>query len=207
MLQRRVPLLVALVILVMGLTGPLLWQHAEARYRFHPVRDGVLYRARQPEGLAWQQLAPLQITKVVNLRPRDEDPEIFDEEVRQAAGQGGRMIHIPMDNNFPTQEQLERFLRVVLEPGGATLVHCAQGRQRTGSMVAAYRVIVQDWSPDDAIEELKEFLDSHEPVMYERRLAMLQDLRATRQQWLARLASPPMPGSTTSRPASAPATK
>ena len=36
------------------------------------------------------------------------------------------------------------------------LVHCQHGADRTGSMIAVYRVIVQGWSKDDAIREMKE---------------------------------------------------
>ena len=35
------------------------------------------------------------------------------------------------------------------------LVHCRHGADRTGTVVAAYRMIVQDWSATAAIEEMR----------------------------------------------------
>ena len=36
-------------------------------------------------------------------------------------------------------------------------MHCEKGRDRVGYMVAAYRIIVQDWTADDAIHEMFDF--------------------------------------------------
>ncbi|MDB4461879.1 protein-tyrosine phosphatase family protein, partial [bacterium] len=35
------------------------------------------------------------------------------------------------------------------------LVHCLHGSDRTGAMCAAYRVVVEGWSMEDAIRERK----------------------------------------------------
>lgn len=35
------------------------------------------------------------------------------------------------------------------------LVHCSAGAQRTGGVVATYRVLVQGWSTDDALDEMQ----------------------------------------------------
>ena len=36
-------------------------------------------------------------------------------------------------------------------------VHCAEGRDRTGYFVAAYRMVVENWSVDDALHEMLDF--------------------------------------------------
>jgi len=37
------------------------------------------------------------------------------------------------------------------------LVHCAAGTQRTGGVVACYRLLFENANPDDVVEELKHY--------------------------------------------------
>jgi hypothetical protein len=49
------------------------------------------------------------------------------------------------------------FLKVAVDPGRApVLVHCLHGADRTGVMVAVYRVAVQGWSKEEAVREMTE---------------------------------------------------
>ena len=49
------------------------------------------------------------------------------------------------------------FLRTVIKPENAPVfVHCRNGSDRTGTMVAAYRVVVQGWSKEAAIREMRD---------------------------------------------------
>ena len=52
-------------------------------------------------------------------------------------------------------EEVVRFLKIVTD-GERTpaFVHCQRGADRTGTMCAIYRVAVQGWSKDEAIEEM-----------------------------------------------------
>jgi protein tyrosine/serine phosphatase len=36
-------------------------------------------------------------------------------------------------------------------------VHCEHGRDRTGFVVGAYRILIQRWSIDDALAEMKAY--------------------------------------------------
>ena len=55
----------------------------------------------------------------------------------------------------PTDEDVLKFLRIVTDKASQpVLVHCAQGSDRTGMMVAIYRIVVQGWSKDDALKEM-----------------------------------------------------
>jgi protein-tyrosine phosphatase len=54
-------------------------------------------------------------------------------------------------------EDVVAALRVMTDPAAQpVLVHCKHGSDRTGVVVAAYRIVVQGWSKEDAIRELRD---------------------------------------------------
>ena len=61
-----------------------------------------------------------------------------------------------MDAWNPKQEQVEAFLKIVTNPGNQPVfVHCQHGADRTGTMVAIYRVVIEDWETEKAIDEMR----------------------------------------------------
>jgi protein-tyrosine phosphatase len=83
------------------------------------------------------------------------------EEYRSAASALGvaplHIIDMPCSNfRYPTTVQVFQFVRTVRDENKAgrnVLVHCLSGVDRTGYMVAAYRLIVQLWTYKRAREE------------------------------------------------------
>ena len=54
-------------------------------------------------------------------------------------------------------KEIIRFLQIVSNPRRTPqLVHCQHGADRTGTMCVVYRVLIQGWSLDDALTEMKE---------------------------------------------------
>jgi protein tyrosine/serine phosphatase len=108
----------------------------------------TLYRSAQPTAEGLHKLKELGITTVVNLRSFHSDRDEID------PGLGYEHIH--MKSWHAEREDAIRFLRIATDPARVpVLVHCQHGADRTGSMIAVYRVIVQGWSKDDAIREMK----------------------------------------------------
>jgi hypothetical protein len=57
----------------------------------------------------------------------------------------------------PERKEVIRFLQIVTDPGRTpVLVHCQHGADRTGTMCALYRIVVQGWTKEEAIQEMKE---------------------------------------------------
>jgi protein tyrosine/serine phosphatase len=55
----------------------------------------------------------------------------------------------------PEDEDVLRFLRIVTDTNRAPVfVHCLHGSDRTGTMIAIYRMAVENWSKEAAIEEM-----------------------------------------------------
>ena len=119
---------------------------------FAEVDRGKLYRSAQPtrEGL---QLARRRfgIRTVINFRMLHSDRG-------EAEAAGLQYYRIPFNAWHVTPEEVVRFLRIVTDPvNQPILVHCQHGADRTGTMVAAYRMFIQRWNTEEAIRELPRF--------------------------------------------------
>ena len=178
-----VKLTVALVLVGGGVTTWAVTEHEEGSHHFHAVDRGVLYRGRQPhEADLREGVLRRQITQVINLRPRAEDPEEFDREQNTCRQLGVQMANVPMGRvDMPPDEQIEEFLRLV-RSSKTSLVHCELGKSRTGIAVAAYRVLLENWDVQRATREMGRFDGYVTPA----RTQFLERLTRDREQWLTR---------------------
>jgi len=113
---------------------------------------GNLYRGGQPTGTGFDALASMGINIVVDLRGAREG------ESEQVAKLGMRYVSIPWHCPFPKDETFARFLILLQQnPGKKVFVHCRLGDDRTGMMVAAYRMAEQKWTATEAMKEMEAF--------------------------------------------------
>ena len=71
---------------------------------------------------------------------------------------GMKYVAIPWHCPWPKDEVFAKFLRVVHENKGKKIfVHCRLGDDRTGMMVAAYRMAEEGWTADEAMIEMQSF--------------------------------------------------
>jgi uncharacterized protein (TIGR01244 family) len=113
----------------------------------HKVNDR-LYRGAQPEPAGYQELAKMGVKTVICLR--DSDPDL---EPVQAAKL--ELVHIPIKTWHPTDDEVVKFLKTVTDASKQPIyVHCKHGSDRTGTMCAIYRLAVDGWSKEDAIQEM-----------------------------------------------------
>lgn len=70
-----------------------------------------------------------------------------------------RFVSIPWrGKDDPRTEQVAEFLRLLRDnPDRKVFVHCKRGAERTGVMVAAYRISHDGWPPEQALVEMKAF--------------------------------------------------
>jgi len=113
----------------------------------HKVSDD-LYRGAQPTAEGIEQLDALGIKTIISLRSSDTDHRFL--------GQAGLTYeHIPMVAWNAEDEDVVRLLRIVTDENRLPVfVHCRRGADRTGLMVAVYRIVVQGWSKEQAIDEM-----------------------------------------------------
>lgn len=113
-----------------------------------------LFRGAQPRQQGIQQLKSLGITTIVDLR--GEDPSRTTWERQQAESAGIRFVSIPLDGwSPPSNEQVAQFLALFRNnPKEKVYVHCRYGEDRTGVLVATYRMAVDGWQPQQALNEM-----------------------------------------------------
>lgn len=116
---------------------------------FYKVSDD-LYRGAQPTAEGVEQLKALGIKTIINLRSSDTDKNL-------SIPSGIAYETIPMTAWRVDDAEVVRFLQIVGDRSRLpAFVHCRRGADRTGLMVAIYRVAIQSWDKEQAIAEMTE---------------------------------------------------
>lgn len=110
--------------------------------------SATLYRGAQPTKQGLEELRRLGVKTVVSLRAFHGERELVAD-----AGLGYERISFKVWH--PEDEDVRRFLGVAMDPARQPVfVHCQRGADRTGTVTAVYRICVEGWSREDAIDEL-----------------------------------------------------
>jgi len=135
------------------------WCQTEKEIRglpnFGRVTD-TLYRGGQPALAGFSTLQAMGVGIVVNFR--DEGAEMATEK-RQVESLGIEYIGIPWSgHDEPSSVQVVKFLDLIrANPKTKIFVHCRRGADRTGVMVAAYRIAVEHEPVAAAVSEMHQF--------------------------------------------------
>jgi tyrosine-protein phosphatase SIW14 len=154
-------IVVAVILAVGALTAGAkpAWCQAEEEPRgvpnFGRVTD-MLYRGGQPASEGFSALQAMGIGIVVNFR--DEREEMTTEK-RQVESLGIKYVEIPWSGlDKPSNIQVAQFLDLIrANPKAKIFVHCKRGADRTGVMVAAYRIAVEHEPVAQAVSEMHQF--------------------------------------------------
>lgn len=111
--------------------------------------DRRLYRGAQPDAQGMLALQHMGVKSVLDLRSSTRDPGL-------AAGTDLRLLHRPVSAWNPTYEQMLAAQRVLMDGGAApVMVHCLHGADRTGVVVAVYRILHHGYSKQQSVEEMR----------------------------------------------------
>jgi len=119
--------------------------------------NASLYRSAQPskEGFVFLGTqsslanADRPIKTVLSLRAFNDDAPLV------AASSTLRLEQIRFKTWHPENEDVVKFLRIATTPAlQPVLVHCQHGSDRTGTMVAIYRVAYEGWTKAEATDEM-----------------------------------------------------
>ena len=113
---------------------------------FHRVSQ-ALCRGAQPTAEGMRNLKAMGVRTIVNLRKLHSD--------RDEIG----LTHLAYERLYvnplhPEDKEVVRFLQIATDPARRPVfVHCRYGADRTGLMCAAYRVVAEGWTKEQAIAE------------------------------------------------------
>lgn len=140
---------IAALILFVLFFFPSFGQEQNFPTNFHEVHEGILYRSGQPNRKEMLTLESFGVKTLVNLRYRINDR-------REIKGTSLKEFRIKMRAQSVDEEDMINGLKAILSSDKIVLVHCLHGSDRTGALIACYRMVVQDWSKEDAINEFLE---------------------------------------------------
>ena len=112
--------------------------------------DAGIYRSAQPDEAAFSELKRIGVKSVLNLRQGFRDTVKYPE-----ALSGIREYECGINTGMMDRADLVKALKIIRDAPRPLLIHCQHGADRTGAVVAAYRIVFQNWTPEEAIAEME----------------------------------------------------
>ncbi len=141
-----VPFVLAAALLFAGCSTPTM--HGDRDLPNFQQVNASLYRGGQPTDAGLRRLREMGVKTVVNVRGSDDD---------RAASTTHSLEyeHRVMSAWRPSDEDVAWFLVLANDPRRQPVfVHCHHGSDRTGYLIAMYRVVIDGWNREAAIEEM-----------------------------------------------------
>jgi len=131
---------------------------------FCQVTPNILWRGAKPDkdGAAW--LVEQGVRTIVNLEMLHDDQKTFEQVRLKNNGKYTVDYYrvrdwepLPTIASSLSDEHVAQFLAIMDQAPKPVYVHCRSGENRTGLMVAAYRVIVEGEDSEKAIDEMEKY--------------------------------------------------
>lgn len=122
-------------------------QPVGSQYNLHQMTP-TLYRSALPDERALPLLQTHKIATVINFLPESDAQWLQSSDIKQ--------VQLSYRTNHVDDSDVLAAIRAIqaAEADGPVLMHCKHGADRTGLMAAMYRVVVQGWSKEDALNEM-----------------------------------------------------
>jgi protein tyrosine/serine phosphatase len=115
-----------------------------------------LFRGGQPKEEGIKQLAKMGVKTFINLRGEDD---LSKKEKKWVQDSGMKFIGVSLNNWFkPKDADIEKIIAMIDNAENQPVfVHCQRGADRTGTVIAVYRMTHENWTAKEANKEAKEF--------------------------------------------------
>jgi tyrosine-protein phosphatase SIW14 len=131
--------------------------------------NDCLYRSEQPHKNGMKELQKAGVHTILNLRIGQYDQ-------RKADDTHLILEHVPIHTGRINYNDIVQSLKIIHHSEKPILVHCLHGSDRTGCIIAAYRMVYENWSTDEAIQEFTDKNFGYHEELYPNILHLLQTL-------------------------------
>jgi tyrosine-protein phosphatase SIW14 len=120
-------------------------------HNFGEINDHI-YRGAAPSPVALQELRALGVKVILDLRVAGEGSQAESVAVRKL---GMKYINVPLSAwSAPTRAQIEHIFPLLFHSDTEPVfIHCRRGKDRTGTILACYRIQHDNWNSRRALEE------------------------------------------------------
>lgn len=149
--KNRVFLLLVTVFMLIGIASAQSPVSPKDLPNFATV-NANFYRGGQPSEAGVKELARIGVKTIINLRGADKSS---DKEKLWAQNAGIKFVAVNLSNWFkPKNADIEAVIREIdANPNQPVFVHCKRGADRTGTVVAVYRISHDGWTAKQANAE------------------------------------------------------
>jgi len=117
--------------------------------------NGLLFRGAQPDETGLKSLKQLGVKTIINLRMANDAWPLEEAEAR---ANGMAYFNVPLNGvGRPGDAQVSKVLSIIDSSLDPVFVHCQHGCDRTGTIIACYRIAHDKWSAKEALREAKQF--------------------------------------------------
>lgn len=122
---------------------------------FEKVSDHV-YRGAQPTDEGFRSLAKIGIATVIDLQPYGDERSLAEEKAVKVDGM--QYINMGMHGmETPSDATVAKVLSILEgTQSGPVFVHCHRGADRTGGIIAVYRIEHDHWDNAKALKEARQ---------------------------------------------------
>ena len=151
--------------------GPFAWAQDSGLKNFHKVSE-VVYRGARPTDEGVKELKKMGIKTIINLQGGDiswvafepgEAASAIAHEKSMAQGQQLQFFNLPLSSTkeitvgSAADQRIRQVVKLMADPANQPVfVHCEQGVDRTGLVVALYRVWIEKMSAEKAYKEMQD---------------------------------------------------
>lgn len=128
-----------------------------------------LYRCEQPDKAGMKNLQNIGIATVLNLRSKRNDR-------KEAKRTDLVLARVPINTWKMSYGDIVESLQKIDSAEKPIAVHCLHGSDRTGVVIAAYRMVNENWPKEAAIHEFKEKKFGYHENWFPKLLTLLESL-------------------------------
>jgi len=108
-----------------------------------------MYRCEQPDSIGFAIIDSIGIKSVLNLRSYHEDSDlVYRLPLKQ--------YNVKINPYYFGDKEIVKALRILESSPKPIVIHCNIGGDRTGVVIAMYRIIYQNWTKEKALNEMKD---------------------------------------------------